>query len=280
MAPGALRRAFGRGAGQVLTMGVVAASLGACRTAPARREVARIVQSVGVVHVSPAGGMPLAKAGVGTKLRARDRVVTGGDAWVFLAFADGPKVLVGQGAEFLIEEATDDDVFLLLRNAALGARLAETRGRRVTLRTPSAVAELRPGDCTFRLLVDAATGSSVWDVLGGELRLRDNFGHEVLVRAGQRASANTTTGFGGRPALPFPPALQEPPRPAREEPRADRAAAKEALIQPPVPPATAPIVEPAGPPQTASGTVRGMAFPPVPRFDELDSLLEDLDWSR
>lgn len=276
MAAGALRAARWRG----LALAVVAAFFGDCRTAPVRREIASIVQSVGAVHVAPAGGLPLVKAGGGTPLRAHDRVVTGSDAWAFIAFADGPKVLVGQGAEFLIEDVTDDDIYLLLRNAALGARLGKTRGRRLTLRTPSAAAELRPGDCAFRLLVDAATGGSVWDVVEGELRLRDNFGREVLVRAGERVSADTATGFAGRSPLPFPPALREPAGPARPARRSAEAARAGASLQPPDPPAPAAMADSAGAAKAATSPVSGMTFPPVPRFEELDALLEDLDWTR
>lgn len=276
MAAGALKMTRWRG----LALAVAAVFLGACRTAPVRREIATIAQSVGAVHVAPAGGLPLAKAGAGTALRARDRVVTGSDAWAFIAFTDGPKVLVGQGAEFLIEDATDDDIFLLLRNAALGARLDKTRGRRLTLRTPSAAAELRPGDCAFRLLVDAATGGSVWDVVEGELRLRDNFGREVLVRAGQRVSADTATGFAGRSPLPFPPALREPEGPARPPRQGAETAKAGVLLQPPDPPAPAAMADPAGAAKAATSPVSGMTFPPVPRFEELDALLEDLDWTR
>lgn len=264
-----------------LTLALTAVSVisGGCRTAPTRREVARIVQSIGAVHVTPAGGLPLVKAGVGAPLRARDKVVTGSDAWAFIAFSDGPKVLVGQGAEFLIEDVTEHDIFLLLRYASLGARLGKTPGRRMTLRTPSATANLRPGDCTFRLQVDSATGGSVWDVVEGKLRLRDNFGREVLVRAGERVSADTERGFAGRNPLPFPPDPRVPARAVRPVPEQAQSP-KSGLYLPPNPPKPAALPETGRPTSTATGPVSGMSFPPVPRFEEMDALLEDLNWIR
>lgn len=247
-----------------------------CRTAPVRHDIANVSNFVGAVHVAPAGGRALVKAARGMPLRARDRVVTGSDAWAFLAFADGPKVLVGQGAEFVIEEETEDDIYVLLRNASLGAREGLTRGRRLTLRTPSAAAELRPGGCVFRLLVDAATGASVWDVMEGELRLRDYFGREVLVRAGQRVSADRETGFRDRSPQAFPPSLQA----AGRETAQARTAGDSASLRMPAPPAPTALAAPADAPKTSTGGVAGMTFPPVPRFEDMDALLEELDWAR
>lgn len=262
-----------------LVLAVAAGLLAGCRTPPALREIASLAQLVGTVHVF-AGDRPAARAAAGMPLRARDRVVTGSDAWAFLVFADGPKVLVGQGAEFVIEEATDEDIFVLMRNAALGAKIGKTRGRRLTLRTPSATADLRPGECAFRLFVDAKTGASVWDVTEGELRLRDNFDKEVLVRAGHRVSADPRTGFGGRPPLPFPPTLQASARAVPEKAGKDGAARAGPSLQPPDPPQHPLLDAGADSAQASTGPVGGIAFPPLPEFDEVDAMLEGLDWTR
>lgn len=264
---------------RLLALGAGVGLLLDCRTPAPRGEIARITHLAGTVHIVPAGAQ-IAKAAAGRRLWARDRIVTAGDAWAFIAFADGPKVLVGQGAEFLIEEATEADLFVRLQRSALGARLGKPRGRRLTLHTPSAAADLRPGECVFRLLVDAATGASVWDVIDGDLHLSDNLGREVVVRAGQRVSADAQTGFGGRAPQPFPPGLRDVARPVSGAAAAARSAGGELRLQSPDPPVPPSEAAPANPPRGATGTAGEFAFPPVPRFEELDLLLDDMEWPK
>ena len=172
--------------------------------APARIEIAIIDRFVGMVKVIPAGSEEWTDAVLKYPLGVGDRVLTGSDGWAFLLLQDGSRILIGQGADFLIESLDPSFVQLEIKSADLGAWIRKRRNRRMRLRTPSAAAIVRSKRTVFRVSVDEETGNSTWDVLEGEILLSDNFGNAVSVGAGERISSSRSSGLFGKSVVPTP----------------------------------------------------------------------------
>lgn len=204
-----------------------------------------------------------------------DTVRTGGDAWTLLSFRNGSNLLLGQGAEVVIEDLDPPTPWF----AFLGP--VPKKGARGTfgLRTRGVSASLEEGPCDFQAYADPETGRSVWDVLDGRLVLVDGFGRRVAVERGQRALVDADGRVLG--PVPFPPTLSRaysPRAPARLGAEA-LSPPRRAAVEVPLPPLlTGPVAE-ASPPTVSTAAARAEEFPPVPDLDVLETIFNGVPWS-
>ena len=254
---------------------------------------------VGKVKISSAGSKEWKDAVLKYALGVGDRVVTGGDGWAFLLLQDGSRILIGQGADFLIESLDPSSVQLEMKSAGLGAWIRKRRNRRMRLRTPSATATVKSKRTVFRVYVDEESGNSTWDVLEGKIMLSDNFGNAVSVGAGERISSSRSSGLFGKSVVPtplpiadldsfenqspvsdatleLPPAFSDEAVPFGEVDGMEGEPADESDLQAPI--AALPMAEGRSANQENSQSVGDSAGGLAPLLGDFDSLFNSLSW--
>ncbi|RNC69880.1 MAG: LysM peptidoglycan-binding domain-containing protein [Desulfuromonadales bacterium] len=165
----------------------------------------------GEVSLLPAGGEGGRRPLVDDRLKEGERLVTGADGIVEVAFADGTSLLVRGNSSLTIVRSRDKGGVWFLRELYLKAgrvlsriRNATGRGQRFNIRTPAAVAGARGTEFRVAAAEDGLTRS---EVLEGTVAVAGG-GREMLVHEGEGTLARK-----GAPPLP-PVPLLPPPAPA------------------------------------------------------------------
>ncbi|MBI4425320.1 MAG: FecR domain-containing protein [Elusimicrobia bacterium] len=145
----------------------------------------------------------------GQKLGSKDAVKTAAGAKVTLAFSDGSKLQIGGNAVFAIDDLQSKKMGVSLTIGLLDAWVAKLKGRRFTIRTPTAVASVR--GTQLQVNVDAAGHTDVFCFSGGLDVAPPTGGQAVFVEAGKTVKADA--GGTVTPPVVTPPTVVAPPEP-------------------------------------------------------------------
>ncbi|HAH05531.1 MAG TPA: hypothetical protein DCM05_03240 [Elusimicrobia bacterium] len=194
----------------------------------------------------------------GSMLGQGDQVRTGASGNAILAFSDGTKVQIGANAAETVSILEPGKVEINFAVGKLDAWVKKLKGRRFTVRTPSAVCSVRGTEFSAEV---TPAGQTTWDVFGGQVEVADNFGRQTTVDAGQRMVAPAPAAAGApppveakpvpipatvkpvvEPVVPLPPAPSQAaapapaPAPAPAESTTETAAEPAEALPPPPPP--------------------------------------------
>lgn len=128
---------------KALAAAVAAASLAAPLLCRAQSWDARLTKASGEVTVAPADGSPEVSGEAGMPLEEGDRVVVADGATAEVALDGGSLITVRENSDFLLEKTTKDDSSFFLRVGSLLAKIEKLQSRRLSVRTPTAVAAVR-----------------------------------------------------------------------------------------------------------------------------------------
>lgn len=164
--------------------------------AAAAQGPAWLVQAQGSVLVSGPTGPQQAQVPMEVPPGSTIRTGSGGSALLMLA--DGSKVQVRTDSEFVLAQADDSETVLSLLKGAFGGWFQHQGGRRLSIRTPGAVASVR-GTVTG---TSTDGQNSQFELYAGELAVGDAFGKMTLLSPGQIAFLDVNRGLLRTSSMP------------------------------------------------------------------------------
>lgn len=121
-----------------------------------------------------------------TALEPGDKLFTYRKGSAMLQFRDGSRVTLGEFAIFTVEEEKPEAVTLNLALGKIWCAVAKLKGRRFSVKTPTAVAAVRGTEFT----IDVREARTSVEVFGGLVGVRGSLGAESMVGASQRVDVS------------------------------------------------------------------------------------------
>lgn len=172
----------------------IVAALSLLASAALAQGRATLLSVRGDAAVRRSGAVSFVNAARKMQVSAGDLIRTGANGRVLLLFADGSQVKVNAGTVLLIPETPPRQGIPPRMGLSAGEIWARvTRGRRVTIETPTAAAAVRGTDLNLKVAED---GTATLTVGEGEVRFFNELG-SVLVRESQQSVARP-----GQPPTP------------------------------------------------------------------------------